>query len=144
MHVFKNTFSFLELSVVLGTGHNGMWTLQYTRAKARWQGWILYNQCRSPGIWARMALKTENGRETLTFSSVPRPQGSTFSSVTRPQGSTFSVPRPQGSTFSSVPRPQGSTFSVPRPQGSPSHQSLDPRVPPSPYLDPRVHLLISH
>ena len=78
----------------------------------------LYNQCRSAGIWARMALKTENGKKTITFSSVTRPQGSTFSSVPRPQGSTFSsVPRPQGSTFSSVPRPQGSTFSsVPRPQ----------------------------
>ena len=45
----------------------------------------LYNQCRSAGIWARMALETENGKETITFSSVTRPQGSTFSSVPRPQ-----------------------------------------------------------
>ena len=45
----------------------------------------LYNQCRSAGIWARMALETENGKETITFSSVTRPQGFTFSSVPRPQ-----------------------------------------------------------
>ena len=32
-----------------------------------------------------MALETENGKETITFSSVTRPQGSTFSSVPRPQ-----------------------------------------------------------
>jgi len=56
----------------------------------------LYNQCRSAGIWARMALETENGKETITFSSVTGPQGSSFSSVTRPQAPTFSsVPRPQ-------------------------------------------------
>ena len=45
----------------------------------------LYNQCRSAGIWARMTLETENGKETITLSSVTRPQGSTFSSVPRPQ-----------------------------------------------------------
>jgi len=32
-----------------------------------------------------MALETENEKETITFSSVTRPQGSSFSSVTRPQ-----------------------------------------------------------
>ena len=45
----------------------------------------LYNQCRSAGIWARMTLETKNGKETITFSSVTRPQVSTFSSVPRPQ-----------------------------------------------------------
>ena len=32
-----------------------------------------------------MALETENGKETITFSSVTRPQGFTFSSVPIPQ-----------------------------------------------------------
>ena len=32
-----------------------------------------------------MTLETENGKETITFSSVTRPQVSTFSSVPRPQ-----------------------------------------------------------
>ena len=32
-----------------------------------------------------MSLETENGKETLAFSSVNRPQDSTFSSIPRPQ-----------------------------------------------------------
>ena len=33
----------------------------------------LFNSCRRAGVWARIVLETENGRETLTFSTVSRP-----------------------------------------------------------------------
>ena len=33
----------------------------------------LYNACRRAGVWARMVLEMENGKETLTFSTVTRP-----------------------------------------------------------------------
>ncbi|XP_023323603.1 uncharacterized protein LOC111697736 isoform X2 [Eurytemora carolleeae] len=33
----------------------------------------LYNKCRGAGIWAKMVLEAENGKETITFSSVTKP-----------------------------------------------------------------------
>jgi len=33
----------------------------------------LYNSCRRAGVWARLVLKTETGKETVTFSTVSRP-----------------------------------------------------------------------
>ena len=33
----------------------------------------LFNSCRREGVWERMALETENGKETITFSTVSRP-----------------------------------------------------------------------
>ena len=33
----------------------------------------LYNKCRGAGIWTKMVLEAENGKETITFSSVTKP-----------------------------------------------------------------------
>ena len=33
----------------------------------------LYNSCRRAGVWTRLVLESENGKETVTFSTVSKP-----------------------------------------------------------------------